>query len=63
MMVIYLDYKTPILCGFNINSIIEMENTYNNCNNMVDVLQTAIDNKVIDKDELNSMLKNMLQVI
>ena len=63
MMVIYLDYKTPILCGFNINSIIEMENTYNNCNNMIDVLQTAIDNKVIDKDELNSMLKNMLQVI
>ena len=63
MMVIYLDYKTPILCSFNINSIIEMENTYNNCNNMIDVLQTAIDNKVIDKDELNSMLKNMLQVI
>ena len=63
MMVIYLDYKTPILCGLNINSIIEMENTYNNCNNMIDVLQTAIDNKVIDKDELNSMLKNMLQVI
>ena len=63
MMVIYLDYKTPILCGFNINSIIEMENTYNNCNNMIDVLQTAVDNKVIDKDELNSMLKNMLQVI
>lgn len=63
IMVIYLDYKTPILCGFNINSIIEMENTYNNCNNMIDVLQTAIDNKVIDKDELNSMLKNMLQVI
>lgn len=62
MMVIYLDYKTPILCGFNINSIIEMENTYNNCNNMIDVLQTAIDNKVIDKDELNSMLKNMLQI-
>ena len=63
MMVIYLDYKTPILCGFNINSIIEMENTYNNCNNMIDVLQTAVDNKVIDKDELTSMLKNMLQVI
>ena len=63
MLVIYLDYKTPILCGFNINSIIEMENTYNNCNNMIDVLQTAVDNKVIDKDELNSMLKNMLQVI
>ena len=62
MMVIYLDYKTPILCSFNINSIIEMENTYNNCNNMIDVLQTAIDNKVIDKDELNSMLKNMLQI-
>ena len=62
MMVIYLDYKTPILCGLNINSIIEMENTYNNCNNMIDVLQTAIDNKVIDKDELNSMLKNMLQI-
>ena len=39
-----------------------MENTYNNCNNMIDVLQTAIDNKVIDKDELNSMLKNMLQI-
>ena len=63
MMIIYLDYKTPILCGFNINSIIEMENTYNNCNNMIDVLQTAVDNKVIDKDELSSMLKNMLQVI
>ena len=62
MMVIYLDYKTPILCGFNINSIIEMENTYNNCNNMIDVLQTAIDNKVIDENELNSMLKNMLQI-
>ena len=62
MMVIYLDYKTPILCGFNINSIIEMENTHNNCNNMIDVLQTAINNKVIDENELNSMLKNMLQI-
>ena len=56
-IIIYLNYNTPIFCRFNITSIIEIKKNFKNCNNMIDVLQTAIDNKVIDKNKLPLRIK------
>ena len=56
-VIIYLNYNTPIFCRFNITSIIEVEKDFKNCDSIIDAIQTAIDNNVIDKNKLPLRIK------
>ena len=56
-IIVYLNYNTPIFCRFNITSIIEVEKDFKNCDSIIDAIQTAIDNKVIDKNKLPLHIK------
>ena len=56
-IIIYLNYNTPIFCRFNITSIIEIEKDFKNCDSIIDAIQTAIDNNVIDKNKLPLRIK------
>ena len=56
-VIVYLNYNTPIFCRFNITSIIEVEKDFNNCDSIIDAIQTAIDSKIIDKNRLPLHIK------
>ena len=56
-IIIYLNYTTPIFCRFTITSIIEIEKDFKNCDSIIDAIQTAIDNNVIDKNKLPLRIK------
>ena len=56
-IILYLNYNTPIFCRFNITSIIGIEKDFKNCDSIIDAIQTAIDNNVIDKNKLPLRIK------
>ena len=62
-IVFFVSERAPLYFRIRYDDIETTEpNDYFNCINIVDVLQMAIDDEVINKDELDSVYKNMLNI-